>query len=248
MKVHKLYLYYAFGFNYRMLTDGYRGHENETAIEGIESFLENIDKFDLKVTKLVVSDFLDKFSNDLKKSPKSEKLSDNKVSELMEFARSIDKTVDAEMRLKKAYILTEKRLGLEKLTDNVEELFGDKIFPELPEICKIDFIEAGKCISFERHTAAAFHILRGTEEMLRVYYKEKVKRNRIKKLLWHNMTQDLQGKRGVPDSLLAVLDSIREDFRNPTAHPEKLYDFDEVQTLFTHSIDVIGRLVKGMKK
>ena len=121
-----------------------------------------------------------------------------------------------------------------------------EFFSKLTDISKIDFQEAGRCLSFELYTATAFHILRGTEEVLREFYRYKVKRGRIKKLLWHNICVELKGKRGVPDSLIAVLDSIREDFRNPTSHPDKTYGEDEVQNLFTNCADVVNRINKLM--
>lgn len=151
------------------------------------------------------------------------------------------------MQLRYAYILSEKRLGLDRLQNKIGELFGDNVFEHLSELSKKDFTEAGKCLAFERYTASAFHILRATEEELRRYYLHKVKRNRVQ-LLWNNIINDLKNRKGVPQGLLAVLDSIREDFRNPTAHPEKYYDSDEAQNLFTHCIDVVNRLYRELNK
>ena len=50
--------------------------------------------------------------------------------------------------------------------------------------------------------------------------------------------------RGIPNSLIAVLDSIREEYRNPTIHPEKTYGEDEVQSLLTHCADVLNRITR----
>ena len=60
---------------------------------------------------------------------------------------------------------------------------GSGTFDKLSELSKTDFTEAGKCIAFERYTAAAFHVLRGTEQALTEFYLKKVKRRRIKKNL-----------------------------------------------------------------
>jgi len=248
MDIRQLYDYYAFGYNYRILKTGYVGYKIDDATWSINSFQDKIKSFDLTVTKYAIGKDLTDIYDKLKKLTGTDEMPDDMVKELSNFMQSVDKTLDAEMQLRDAYILTGKRLGLEKLTDKVEDLFGENVFSGLPDICQKDFDEAGKCIAFERHTAAAFHLLRATEGMLRVYYEHKVKRNRVKQLLWYNITQHLKGKRGVPDSLIAVLDSLREEFRNPTAHPEKIYNSDEVQTLFTHCIDVVSRLVKGVKK
>ena len=50
----------------------------------------------------------------------------------------------------------------------------------------------------------------------------------------------------LPMSLLAQLDHIRASFRNPTQHPDAVYDIDEAQDLAFLSIDVLARLVRAM--
>jgi hypothetical protein len=48
-----------------------------------------------------------------------------------------------------------------------------------------------------------------------------------------------------PEALLAQLDYIRRQFRNPTQHPEKVYDIEETQDLWGLCTDVITRMAKG---
>jgi hypothetical protein len=43
------------------------------------------------------------------------------------------------------------------------------------------------------------------------------------------------------------LDNIRVSFRNPTQHPEAIYDIHEVQDLWSICVDVINRMVKILK-
>ncbi|MBI5022232.1 MAG: hypothetical protein HZB59_12415 [Ignavibacteriales bacterium] len=47
-------------------------------------------------------------------------------------------------------------------------------------------------------------------------------------------------------SLLSNLDDIRITFRNPTQHPEKVYDIDEVQDLLGRCIDVVSRIAREL--
>jgi hypothetical protein len=53
--------------------------------------------------------------------------------------------------------------------------------------------------------------------------------------------------RGKPPAgpLLNNLDNIREHYRNPTQHPDKVYDINEVQDLFGLCIDAINRMVSS---
>ena len=43
------------------------------------------------------------------------------------------------------------------------------------------------------------------------------------------------------------LDNIRDSFRNPTLHPNKRYDIQEVQDLLGVSVDVVNRMIKEIK-
>ena len=115
----------------------------------------------------------------------------------------------------------------------------------MPEIAQEDFNSAGKCIAFEMPTAAAFHLLRGTEAVVGQFYRSVVKINRHKILLWGPMIQQMRDRsKPPPKEILDQLDSIRGNFRNPTQHPEKNYDIEEAQSLFGVCIDAVERMAK----
>lgn len=48
-----------------------------------------------------------------------------------------------------------------------------------------------------------------------------------------------------PKELIEVLDRIRVSFRNPTSHPDKMYDSDEVQDLFGLVVDALNKIVRS---
>jgi hypothetical protein len=48
-----------------------------------------------------------------------------------------------------------------------------------------------------------------------------------------------------PVELLDTLDNIRTNFRNPTNHPEKIFEIDKVQDLIFLCVDSINRMVKN---
>src|SRR5262249_37640137 len=152
-----------------------------------------------------------------------------KLNENLSF---LQKTLSAEASGKITFILSDKKIEVEKLLNKINTLFATGVFDQLDDIAKYDFVEAGKCIAFERPTAAAFHILRATESVLRSLYFRQIKRKRIAVLMWGPMTQELRNKRKkIPTVLINNLDNIRLNFRNPTQHPDKIYDTQEVQDL-----------------
>ena len=66
--------------------------------------------------------------------------------------------------------------------------------------------------------------------------------------MWGPMVADMRGRTRTraKTTLLNNLDSIRISYRNPTQHPEKRYDIEEVQDLWPLCVEVIGRMIKDM--
>lgn len=145
-----------------------------------------------------------------------------------------------------AYIVSERRIPIERLLQDIGTLFGAGVFERLPAFAQADFSEAGKCLAFERATSAAFHALRATESTLKKYYSNKIKGS-DPALMWAGMVSALRSVPGAaPKVLLNQLDHGRDGFRNPTAHPEKMYDMDEAQDLLSICIDVSNRIVADL--
>jgi hypothetical protein len=161
------------------------------------------------------------------------------ATKLREIMADLRKTLFAEAQGNIAFIVTDKRIDVNKLLFDVQSLLAPTVFAQLPSVAQHDFIEGAKCIAFERSTAAAFHLLRGTEAVLRHFYVSIVQRKRSP-LMWGPMVQSLRQRRNPPDGvLLDNLDNIRRSFRNPTQHPE----IQEVQDLFGLCVDVVNRMV-----
>jgi phosphomevalonate kinase len=65
--------------------------------------------------------------------------------------------------------------------------------------------------------------------------------------MWGAMIKQMKEKKKdrLPEELLDTLDRIRVSFRNPTSHPDKIYDSDEAQDLFGLCVDALNRIVKS---
>jgi hypothetical protein len=172
------------------------------------------------------------------------KVTKSEAAELQEIGELIKATMLAESEGIYTFIAKDKRFAVSKLLNDVPGLMSPGTYMSLPEIAKLDFREAGRCIAFESCTAAAFHLMRGTEDTLRWFYCELVKRNRVH-LMWGPMVSHLRKRRTPPPAvLLDNLNSLRVNFRNPTQHPEKVYDIEEVQDLMFLSLDAVNRMVR----
>lgn len=251
MQPRAIYQFIDLGTVLRYLQDVEEGTAFRGAdyIEGnIERFFTFLQEFNFLIT-LQASSALLLIYNELKEKGKRHKLTSREASRLRNTMLDIHMTLEAEAIVRQAFVVTDKRINTEKLYFSVGRLMTPGVFECLPEIAKYDFEECGRCIVFERPTAGAFHILRGTEATLLMFYQAIVKRNRIAKPMWHDMVVALRKRRNPPPlELLDNLDHIRKSFRNPTQHPEKIYDIEEVQDLFSLGIDAINRMVAYLKK
>lgn len=157
---------------------------------------------------------------------------------------TIENIIFAEASTKKVYILPTRRFHTEHLLNTPDKLLAEGIFEKLHEIAKSDIRSASRCIIFGESTAAAFHILRATEAVLKQYYHHHRRQNRLPKPMWSNMLDQLKAKpRNKPSPiLLNALDIIRQSYRNPTQHPEALYTIDSAQDLFGVCLDAIGKM------
>lgn len=207
-----------------------------------------LDELNLNVTKEAAEELYDisrKIESE-NESTKVDQLLDTKVRTAV---KAIDLTLDSELKLAKAFILTEKRVSLKNLLERPQNLFPKQVFPNLSSQSRIDIIHGFKCIAFEQPTAAAFHLLRATEETLRQLYFSHIKRNRMDKPMWYGMVEALKNKRNPKPkpSLLDHLDTIRKNYRNPTQHPDKFYKIDEAQDLANNCISAISMMYAEMK-
>ena len=82
---------------------------------------------------------------------------------------------------------------------------------------------------------------------MRTFYRHLALRNRCDPM-WGPMLTDLRKRKKASKyaTLLSNLDNIRKSFRNPTQHPEKTYDMDEVQDLWGLCTEVINRMAKAI--
>lgn len=214
--------------------------------EAIAEFLTSLEELGLTVT-LRAAAKLRTMHGKLSKQPADSKLRKADHEHLRGIMKVLWPTLSAEGQGTIAYIISERRFPIERLIGGVDKLFAEGVFKKLPIISQEDFSESAKCLAFERGTAAAFHMLRGTESILKHYYCSKISRKRAS-LMWGPMVASMRNyPRRFPEPLLNHLDHIRNSFRNPTAHPEKSFDIDEAQDLFSICIEVANRMIQDMK-
>lgn len=199
----------------------------------VEPLLELADKWELEVSP---------------DERKSQLLNSDQEAELRPLARVLYAAIFAEADGKLTYVASDKRYSLETLTQGVQTIFGAGVFGRLPPLTRFDFEQAALCIAFELPTAAAFHLMRGAEGVLRFFYESVQRQNRLPEpRMWKQMTEHLSKRSSPPPKVLMdSLDNVRFHFRNPTQHPDKVYDLDEAQDLLALTADVVSRMIRHL--
>jgi len=244
--------YIWFGTVLRFLQDAREGWrvKGESKVGGnLKAFLAELQELELNTTQILAEDQgLPELLAELE-HPDCERLSQSQASRLNNTMGLIRKTLDAEAFQKKAFVASPKRgWGVDQLLKEPSSMFAKGIFNAVGECARYDFQESCRCLAFERPTAAAFHMLRGTEDVLRDYYCSIVKQRRLKpqQRMWGPMVEQMRKRRRPPPAeLLDALDQIRRNYRNPTQHPEAIYDLDRAQDLMSLCISVVNEMGRG---
>lgn len=261
MEKTSLYDYYSFGYNYNILLDGVQGKTHKECYDDIKKYIDFIRKYDLHVTissiKLqgLIPD-LEKLDKLVKSKKTKSQVIDSKLwSDIIAKIKRADSTLDAELNIKVGYILDEKRYSNEVLTSRIGHLFSKGTFSKLPTIAVFDFEESGKCLAFDRYTACAFHALRGTEDVLKMYYEKVLINTATDKDTWGTFETAIINAVAsgalapAPDEQLTNnVTSLRKFYRNKTQHPQLTYSSDESQDLLSLCIKTVNELLSDLIK
>ena len=164
-----------------------------------------------------------------------------------EFA-TLESIVFAEALTKKIYVIPKRRFNSDYLMSQPDKLFKEGVYTKLSELARHDIASSCRCLLLGEATASAFHILRATEEVLKSYYLVHRKQKRLKNPMWGPMVDQLEAKKKnpPPETLLRSLDLIRTAYRNPTQHPESIYEIDGAQDLFGVCLDVLSKMAEEL--
>jgi hypothetical protein len=253
LKPQSLFNYYFFGTSVRYLQDVSPGSTVRSGrlkgmfvLDNLGSFFASLDRLGLQVTERASWELAELYA-ELKKSKKKDLyLTEDQAHRLKRIMKDVRNTLEAELQGFEVYVVTPKRIDVNKLLTSVSSLLAPGVYEKLPEIARYDLTEAGKCVAYERPTAAAFHLMRCVEATLRAFYVKHLGQAQDFSL-WGPNIQGLRSHFSKDQDrmiMLNNLDNIRLSFRNPTQHPEKIYDIQEIQDLWGLCVDVLNRMAK----
>jgi len=244
VEVQKTYSYIQIGLNLRSLRSIVATNSATIAKKELAALKGQLQKLKFAVSLASLGSSRDGETERKLLALKDEDKLDALAPNVVTLARDLEQVIFAEGMTKFVYVLPERRFQSEYLLSSPQKLLKDGSYQKLDLIAQSDIAAAGRCIAFGEATAAAFHILRATESVLKSYYFLHRKTKRLKKPMWGPMTEELRAKKTArpSESLLGALDVIRTSYRNPTQHPEATYEIHAAQDLMGVCLDVIGKM------
>lgn len=247
MKIDTSYRFIAIGLAVRLLKHITGKEPASFVTRHIDGLVVQLEAVNFQVSLAGLSE-LKQINEELKEVKKHKKLSEQMVSQISREMTLAEKVIHAEAKTKNVYTLPERRFNSDFLLNHPQNILREGVFEKLSDTAKVDIKSACRCVLFGEATAAAFHILRASEEILKQYYFHHKKHNRLEKPMWGPMTTELRNKRRnkPSDVILDSLDLVRISYRNPTQHPNAVYDIDEVQDLFGVCVDLINKMANEL--
>lgn len=167
------------------------------------------------------------------------------LSQVKKAAEEFETVLGNECQFMDTYFVSKKGTHSTKdLVENAHHAVPEPARSHLPDITKLDFDQAGRCLAFDVPTAAAFHLLRGTEGAIREYYQLVVpgpKQANPKMRNWGTYIR-LLNAHGANPSITALLALLKDVYRNPVFHPEEVYTDERAQVLFGYCVSAVAQI------
>jgi hypothetical protein len=174
-----------------------------------------------------------------------------RLSSIERAARKFETILAAECSVLDTYFVSQKgAYSTADLIDHAHQQIPLSVRNKLPEQTMSDIDQAGKCIAFDLPTAAAFHLLRGTESVLFEYYDRIVpgsKKAAPKMRSW-GVYINLLKRHDAEDKIISLLDHIKNAYRNPVFHPDESYSDEQALVLFGVCVSAIVMMSQEIER
>ena len=137
------------------------------------------------------------------------------------------------------------------LVDSADEYFPLELRHVIPQKSKDDWKAAGRCLAFNLLSASGFHVTRAIEGMLEKYFQHFCDKPDVVKKSWHDYIVELEkvaSESGPTAKVIAQIKQIKDDFRNPIAHPRIVLSESDAHQLFGSGAAIIIGMAQEVQK
>jgi hypothetical protein len=189
---------------------------------------------------------IDRVMNKLYANP-PEEIFDFEIANIKAKLADLETVMSLELQRHQTYLVSQiGGYSMPLLTTKAEVNILEDALAIIEDQAKKDFREAGRCLAFEVPTAAGFHAMRATENVLRQYHAQLTGKT-VDRIDWAVCVSDLRKANANP-KVLQVLDQIRDLHRNPLTHPQEFLSIKDAIGLFDIAKSAIGALAEEIDK
>lgn len=184
--------------------------------------------------------------------PMPDTVSEWEATNLREQVQEFETLLEDEVNRLPIFCLEDEKIGnfsVSKLLKGASNGVAERTKAHLTKRCIEEVDEAGKCLVFERSTAAGFHMLRSVELSI-IQYLQAIPGftmpplNRQSWGEYLTLLKDHGAAREVTDHLY----NIKDNYRNPLMHPQDSLELDDAVSLFGVVQSMNEMLIADMKK
>ena len=200
--------------------------------------------------------FIDSSTKQLKAPTGEDRVDAYEMSLVRSLVEKFEQALAAELNRAPTYLAGKRGIySTYDLAENAQMIFSDALRGIIPTASQKEFNTAGRALVFGMGMAAAIHMLRAIEIMLKLYYETyagapaaKGERNYamyVKKLT--AMSED-EEKTDRPDTrVIQMLAQIKSHYRNPLITPEAVTSVDEATQLFGMASALISMMAEQVQ-
>jgi hypothetical protein len=181
-----------------------------------------------------------------------ERISKEQAESVREMVHAFETSLQDELAKAPVFCCEDEKIGnysVDKLLKGASNGYAAKTRTNLTSACLTEIDEAGRCLIYDRSTAAGFHMLRSIEITIRQYLLA-IPGFQMPPLNRQNWGEYLQLLRNnsTAKEVTDHLQNIKDNYRNPLMHPEDTLEIDEAVSLFGVAQSMNEMLIADMKK
>lgn len=213
---------------------------------------------DLQVLRAGIGQFQKNFFTDEEgkwKRPEPEERAEYDVANIKALVGKLKVVLIAELRTSTSFSVTGSGIfdvGL--LVNGAHRALDPEIIMIVGDPVRDELDDAGKCLAFNLCTAAGFHSMRAIERVIKLYLQNFFDAKSIARLKNWGQYLDALEKVGEgvilrpSEEAIALIRQIKDIYRNPVIHPDRVLNSHEAKTIFHGTIAAITRIASEIKQ
>ena len=189
-------------------------------------------------------------------SPPDDARSEYELSSIIGKIQQFQNVLIADLRIAASFTVTKSGIfDVNQLVNCAHRALPEDVRSKLPKEALDEIDASGRCLAFSLATASGFHAMRAVERVIKAYLGDFISGDEIKRLKNWGQYLDALEKRCAGEALpkpsqeaIALIRQIKDIYRNPVIHPDRVLSPEEAMTLFHSTLAAIGRIAAELSK